>query len=231
MNPADKAVPIRIKKPSRTSHRTMQRRVRQMHSFGNIHLLRPPVTIDYLNISMHQKFRPSGIRPRVWMTLAVILASVSLTSRFRNGPHRPILEESQAVAPPAHFPASKPVEAEPHLAIALQPDSTAALTDILRRLSDPEADIRLAALDSLVTQRLGIHDALPLLIACLNDPEPRIRARAALEVGSLRLAAGDAVPALKQLAFTDTNEVVRSRAKDALYNIRFYDFGFKEFQK
>ena len=34
----------------------------------------------------------------------------------------------------------------------------------------------------------------------------------------------DAVPMLKQLAQTETDDLVRARVKDALYNIRMYDY-------
>ena len=67
-------------------------------------------------------------------------------------------------------------------------------------------------------------ERISLLTACLSDSDPRIRAHAALRLGSFRLAAMDAVPMLKQLAQTETDDLVRARVKDALYNIRMYDY-------
>ncbi|MGZ8919374.1 MAG: HEAT repeat domain-containing protein [Limisphaerales bacterium] len=95
---------------------------------------------------------------------------------------------------------------------------------MLQRLSDPDASVRLKTLEELDVLKLPEKDLVPLLTTCLADVDPRVRAFAALRLGSLSIAASDAVPALKHLAKMDSDELVRSRAKDALFNIRFYDF-------
>lgn len=116
-------------------------------------------------------------------------------------------------------------EAEPLRAVFTAADSShGEWTRILQRLSDPDTGIRLEALEDL--RRFGPHanEAVPVLISCLQDRDPQVRASAATQLGALRMAAADAVPQLKLLAFNDDDDSVRSRAKDALYNIRLYDF-------
>ena len=69
------------------------------------------------------------------------------------------------------------------------------------------------------------ESAIPQLIECLDHPSAVIRAEAAFRLGTYRQAALDAAPALKKVAREDEDDLVRSRAKDALFNIRVYDFG------
>ena len=96
--------------------------------------------------------------------------------------------------------------------------------ELLLALSDPDAAVRLEAVGRVSSLELNKSESIMLLIACLNDSDPGVRAVSALQLGALRMEAMDAVPTLKRLAKDDEDETVRSRAKDALYNIRFYDF-------
>jgi HEAT repeat protein len=99
-----------------------------------------------------------------------------------------------------------------------------AFAKLLQQLSDPEVNVRLSAVETLEGLELPSSERVTLLTACLSDSDPRIRAHAALRLGSLRLAAVDALPVLKQLAQIETDDVVRARVRDALYNIRMYDY-------
>lgn len=176
---------------------------------------------------MQRKAEFWGVRPRFWVFTVLGVVFAFLVGQPRNEPIEQTSEQQLYSEITATLPAKIPEQPQP--TISSRTNSIAALPAIIRHLSDPDANIRFTALEELSTLKLAPHDLLPLLIACLNDSDPRIRADAALRLGALRLIAGDAVPALKQLAFTDTNDLVRSRAKDALYNIRFYDFGPKDF--
>ena len=95
---------------------------------------------------------------------------------------------------------------------------------ILLQLSDPDVQIRQSALRLLPTAAPPNYDPVPVLTACLNDVDPSMRAAAAEQLGLMRMTAAAAVPRLKELATADPDEVVQSRARDALYNIRLYDF-------
>lgn len=67
---------------------------------------------------------------------------------------------------------------------------------------------------------------LPYLISCLSDPSPHVRAEAAAALSTFSVSAREAIPALTSVAENDSDENVRKRAKEALYNIRGYDRGF-----
>jgi len=73
------------------------------------------------------------------------------------------------------------------------------------------------------------ESSIPELIECLRHPSPPVRAAAALALGAQRFGALEAIPVLKELAHDDSDDVVRRRASDALYNIRLYDWGPGEF--
>jgi len=169
-----------------------------------------------------------GIRARIWGIVVLGTAVVYLAARFS---HKPTSSISTPVPPDTVAPpivASMPGRTGAKAINATSHSNSDAAT-IVHNLSDPDPGIRLQALVQLQALKPSPQDVLPLLIACLNDSDAHVRAETALCLGALRMAANDAVPALKQLAFSDTNELVRSRAKDALYNIRFYDFGPKDF--
>jgi HEAT repeat protein len=85
--------------------------------------------------------------------------------------------------------------------------------------------IRLQAIADWTRIEKDLGELVPLLATCLDDSDPEVRARAAFELGLLRMMASDAVPQLKALALNDSVDRVRSHARDALYNIRLYDFG------
>jgi HEAT repeat protein len=183
---------------------------------------------------MQPKAELFGVRPRVWVLMALMALitlaigvvylshqltdqalSINTTAQTRSLTTQ--LESAKTTAPPSR-----------QLVIRTDNSSTNA-AQILQNLSDPDSNIRLHALNQMAALKLEIEDVLPLLIACLHDSEARVRAEAALHLGTLGMPANDAVAVLKQVAFTDTNDLVRSRAKDALYNIRFYDFGQQDF--
>jgi HEAT repeat protein len=95
---------------------------------------------------------------------------------------------------------------------------------ILQGLSDPDAEKRLEAAKRLDLLDLGSGEFVAHLIPCLRDADAKVRAHAAVKLGMMRVAAMDAVPVLKEVAKEDSDENVRSHAKDALYNIRGYDY-------
>jgi HEAT repeat protein len=99
-----------------------------------------------------------------------------------------------------------------------------AFATLLQQLSDPDAKVRLATLEKLDNSELSNTEQVSLLTGCLLDSDARIRAHAALRLGSFRATAIEAIPALKQLAESESDDLVRARVKDALYNIRMYDY-------
>ena len=176
---------------------------------------------------MQPKAELFGVRPRIWALIALGVGAAYLGSRFA--------DKTPSTEPSARTPSLTGLESPILTATPsrqLLPPTTHSSTNdaqILQSLSDPDSNIRLRALNQMAALKLENQDVLPLLIACLHDSEARVRAEAALQLGALGMPANDAVAVLKQLAFTDTNDLVRSRAKDALYNIRFYDFGPQDF--
>lgn len=161
-----------------------------------------------------------GIRRRVSIASlgALLLAAMFSFRGARSKPGASVLPEKPSGATLAARPA---VNSTAESADA--PDGR-AWTAVLQQLSDPDPKVRLAALDRLEHLRPAAPDAIPVLNTCLHDSDPDVRAKAALQLGAYRMLAADAVPELKRLAFGDNNEIVRSRAKDALYNIRLYDY-------
>ena len=178
---------------------------------------------------MQRKAEFWGVRPRIWVFTMLGVALAYFAGRTGTSPLELSSDQLPSSKITSSLAANKTEKTQPQPTVSPNTNSTAALPAIIRHLSDPDTNIRVSALEDLSKLKLAQQDLLPLLIACLNDSDPRIRADAALRLGALRMSAGDAVPALKQLAFTDINELVRSRAKDALYNIRFYDFGPNDF--
>jgi HEAT repeat protein len=120
--------------------------------------------------------------------------------------------------------ASERTSPAPPVATVPQNGFDPAFAKLLQELSDPDVNVRLRAVKALEELHLPNTECVRLLTACLSDSDPRIRAYAALRLGSFRFVAIDAVPTLKQLAQTEPDEVVLSRVKDALYNIRMYDY-------
>jgi hypothetical protein len=179
---------------------------------------------------MQRKPEPRGVRARIWVFTVIGVTLAYLAGRLTNQPIKDPSDQPPLVAITTSPAANKTEPAHYQLSVSPRTNSAIAFSTIVRHLSDPDAHIRLAALEHLDNLKLNPEDILPLFIACLNDSDAEIRANAALRLGTLRMAAADAVPALKQLAFNDTDELVRSRAKDALYNIRFYDFGWQDLQ-
>lgn len=168
-----------------------------------------------------------GIRLRVWLCVSACLLALHLLrlgfdSETENGMQVMVKGSttSHSRVTPVHHGEAKPLRT----VFTAADSSHGEWTRILQRLSDPDTGIRLEALEDL--RRLGPHanEAVPVLISCLQDLDPQVRAYAATQLGAHRMAAADAVPRLKSLAFNDSDDVVRSRAKDALYNIRLYDF-------
>ena len=67
---------------------------------------------------------------------------------------------------------------------------------------------------------------LPYLISCLSDPSAYVREQAASALSMFSVSAHEAIPELTRVAENDPEEIVRQRAREALYNIRGYDGGF-----
>lgn len=168
-----------------------------------------------------------GARLQYWASAVAGVAICLAAFRFAPGK-----EESSTLTPASNLSraastlTAKPAAASPQTPKRLETKGVSAPVPgaLLQRFSDPEANVRLRALEKLESLGVCNDQSLAILTAFLSDSDPRIRAYAALRLGSYSMAAIEAVPVLKQLAFTDPNELVRSRAKDALVNIRLYDF-------
>lgn len=165
---------------------------------------------------MHEMF---GVRVRVWMG-ALISAGIfcALVQVARPKPNSPAASSTSTPS------VSEAIRPAPPPAPAPSSGFDPTFAKILQQLSDPDANVRLATVEALEKLEVPNSERISLLTACLSDSDPRIRAHAALRLGSFRLAAMDAVPMLKQLAQTETDDLVRARVKDALYNIRMYDY-------
>ena len=162
-----------------------------------------------------------GVRARVWIGafLGVLIITFALqpvhwkkrssAERANATPSHGVLEVTSPVPPATNFP---------------MPGLNQGFAKLLQQLSDPDANVRLSAILSLEQSELPNNERVSLLTGCLSDSDSRVRAHAALRLGSFRVAAIEAVPMLKQLAESDPDDVVRARVKDALYNIRMYDY-------
>jgi hypothetical protein len=190
---------------------------------------------------MQDKAEWLGIRVPVWLSALFCLLLASAALHLHNS--RSIVENPPgAITHPVPIPRQRSaIPTHPGKALTTTPQAmrqnpsspgtkfVPPSTTWLMRLSDPDPSVRLGALEHLVTLDLPTSELVPHLTACLNDREPRIRAFAATELGFISMAASEAVPVLKQLAEFDADERVRDRAKDALYNIRLYDFPLRDF--
>ena len=162
-----------------------------------------------------------GVRARVWMgaSVASLILCVGVQIAWQKaGP------PAENLSLGAELSVSTTTSPAPARTTAPVNGIDAAFANLLQQLSDPDVNIRLSAVETLDGLDLPSSERVTLLTACLSDSDPRIRAHAALGLGSLRLAAVDAVPVLKHLAQIETDDVVRARVKDALYNIRMYDY-------
>ncbi len=165
-----------------------------------------------------------GVRVRVWIgaLLGVTVFCVALQLARKTGSTAPNAESkknlNEALSVSAHISPAPPVATVPQNGF----DPTYA--KLLQELSDPDVNVRVRAVETLDKLDLPNSECVSLLTGCLSDSDARIRAHAALRLGSFRLAAMDAVPTLKQLAQTESDDLVRARVKDALYNIRMYDY-------
>ena len=164
-----------------------------------------------------------GVRAPIWAAASLSLLAIVISLTLRTEPQTqdtPVSKTPSSAEPHQHF---APNQSIVHAPTTNRSNSDPAFTSLLQRLSDPDPNLRLAALESLEKIELPATDRVALLTAALSDADPRIRAHAALRLGSFHVVALDAVPALKQLAQNDPDDLVRSRVKEALYNIRLYD--------
>jgi hypothetical protein len=164
-----------------------------------------------------------GVRAPVWAFVVLGAASIFVATQLSPDRGR---EESFTVVNHVHTAAvNRPlVRHRPASFVYINDLADRQKATILQRLSDPDPQVRLKTLEQIEALDLPGSERVPLLIGCLADADSRVRALAATRLGFLSMTASDAVPALKQLVQTDTDELVRSRAKDALYNIRLYDY-------
>ena len=85
------------------------------------------------------------------------------------------------------------------------------VADLTQQLSSSSEKTRLSAVVSLA--RLGDKRALKPLVTALHDPSAQVRAIAATALGHLGHKA--ALPSLKNLAIDDTDDTVRTKAREA----------------
>ena len=167
-----------------------------------------------------------GARWRCWAWALLSVAICLGAFRFSGGNEGSLVPRSPDISPAETIPDAQPATSLPQT--AKRRERTTGWEPVphalLQRFSDPDANVRLRALKQLNGLGVSTAESISILTAFLADADPRIRAYAALRLGSYSMAATDAVPVLKELAFTDPNDLVRSRAKDALVNIRLYDF-------
>lgn len=181
------------------------------------------VLIEFIR-DMRGNAEPLGVRAHIWLFALLGVGAILVMPQLRHEsapPKRPAkanVPHTEAAGVRFHS------RSHPSPLFYEHNSSGHHMAAMLQRLSDPDANVRLKTLEALEVLKLPENETVPLLITCLADVDPRVRASAALRLGSLSMAARDAVPALKHLAKMDSDELVRSRAKDALFNIRFYDF-------
>lgn len=174
---------------------------------------------------MQWKAELLGVRAHVWTCVLLGVGTSIALSQLK--PERGDMEHTLVVdnsPAPAAAKIQPAVRSHPRSFVHVSTPAERKKAAMLQRLSDPDSNIRLKTLEKLDALELPKTESVPLLTTCLSDADSRVRAYAALRLGSLSMLAMDAVPTLKHLARTDTDELVRSRAKDALYNIRLYDY-------
>ena len=163
-----------------------------------------------------------GVRAPIWIGafVAAFAFLVAVQVARQNAGSHPKRTESIVKTPPV----LETISPAPGSSFFPSNGSDPAFAKLLQQFSDPDADVRLNAAEALEKLEMPNTERISLLSACLSDSDPRIRAHAALKLGSFRVAAMDAVPILKQLEQTESDELVRARVKDALFNIRMYDY-------
>ena len=167
-----------------------------------------------------------GVRPPIWMLVLASIAATAVVWNSRESAHPSPSDWNVFTRAPApgEISTSHP-QTHPEVNGFLSYDRPRELPQsILLQLSDPDADVRRSALSLVPILTPTNYDVVPILTACLNDADPEIRAAATQQLSEMRLRASAAVPKLKELAKFDSDERVQSRAKDALYNIRGYDY-------
>jgi hypothetical protein len=176
-----------------------------------------------------------GVRLEIWVicVLFVVLAltfSIRTRDSTREFSERVLFvgespDETRAPAVPvAALAAPDMIANSARSAAATSRAGGQSLSFLVQALSDPDPHVRQDALDELEGIRPSREEILPTLIACLRDVNPEVRGKAILMISQFGLEAMEAVPVLKCLSKEDTDPKVRSRAADALYNIRFYDY-------
>lgn len=164
-----------------------------------------------------------GIRLRTWIWALGCLTAAALLLRpdessVHEAPLKGNQSDSKQVPALEHKPIQKYAASGVHEPGRLERAAT------LQLLSDPDPERRLEAAKKLDHLELGTGEVVAALTTCLRDTDANVRAHAVVRLGLMRLAAMDAVPVLKDMVQTDPVEQVRSHAKDALYNIRGYDY-------
>jgi hypothetical protein len=178
---------------------------------------------------MARKVESLGIRTSIWMLVGTsIAATIALWHSGKSSP--PKLSDPKTIVG-ARIQTEVPTRSPQAMAngsLSTKPPGELPQS-VLLDLSDPDVNVRRSALSVLRVVAPPQYDLVPILTACLNDSDAVVRAGAVEQLSAMRFKAAAAVPKLKELLSDDPDEVVQSRAKDALYNIRGYDFGFKDF--
>jgi MFS family permease len=134
-----------------------------------------------------------GFQVMTLVCFALVLATVLLLTRIREGREKPVAFVLAQLATPSIFRTFLNIgvlgrpEASDRVARALRTTEAAsgaiALSDIVRRLDDPDAEVREEAAKAL--GRIGSTDAVDALLRHLTDPFSAIRPAAARALGRI----------------------------------------------
>lgn len=105
------------------------------------------------------------------------------------------------------------------IASRLGPSAQRLLPAIIGLISDPDPEVRQAAIGAVERFGPAAASAVQDLIAKLRDPTAEVRVAAAPALGGIGPAAGSAAPALEKLLDSD-DDPLRMAAEEALESIR-----------
>jgi hypothetical protein len=165
---------------------------------------------------------PGAADPRfIPASLAVLVAATATVAgafRLRDDP-----AAGGAIAPTgsttARGGASTPAASPGTSAVRVEPDASASIEDLIRRLGDPDAKVRAAAAEALCNRDGDISPAAGPLLDRLKDADADVRKWSAAALGQTGKSPPGAAAVLAELLRGDPDVTVRDAAAFALERV------------